>query len=142
MIFTKDTSKGVFPGISVQLFDFETPVSKIATIACHSLPASWGAFHLPNDAGTRTMVMRLEDSPFCEPGEWDGKDGTDLMAEDAEEYRPLDGDVWIFHGSSEAMWELVKDNPDTFINCLVYHKLDQSKRFSDSVIELHAKGAY
>lgn len=134
MLFTKNADQGVFPGISVQLFNFDTPVSAVAMVSCHSLPASWGAFHLPNEEGNRTMIFSLEDSPFeAHSEEYD---------EDSEEYRPLNGNVWVFHGDSESMWDLVKNKPDSFINCLVYHKLDQTKKFSANVLELRAQGYY
>lgn len=144
MRFVKNTEVGCFPGISVQLFDFDNPVSKVAMASCHSLPASWGAYHLPNDEGTKTMVLRLEDSPFRVQHDWN--EASDLPEPDydvdSEEFRPLDGDVWVFHGTTKEMWNLVKTNPENFVNCLVYHKVDQSKKFSASILALRAEGKY
>lgn len=136
MIFEKDGSKGVFPGISVQLFNFDTPVAKVAMVACHCLPASWNAFLLPNEDGDKVMVFQLEDSPFR------GMDDNLEDDSDAEEYRPLDGNVWVYHGDSSQMRALVNTAPNTFINCLVYHKLDQDKKFSASILELREQGKY
>lgn len=154
MQLVKDSNKGVFPGISVQLFDFETPVSAVATIACHALPGAWGCFHLPNEAGTKTMIFHLEDSPFCKVGEWNEIDESTFVDNndeevedpnydpDSEEFRPHGGDVFIFNGNSDAMWAALKADEDAFINSLQHIKLDQSKKFSASILELHEKGLY
>lgn len=151
MQLVKDSNKGVFPGISVQLFDFGTPVAEVASVDCHALPHSWGCFHMPNEAGTKTMIFHLEDSPFHVAPEIDESTFVDDEGEeeedtnydpDSEEFRPYAGDVFIFNGNSEAMWASLKANEGEFINSLQHIKLDQSKKFSASVLELHEKGLY
>jgi hypothetical protein len=152
MKLVKDNSIGVFTGISQQLFDFEEPVTEIADLSCHALPHSWGSYHMPNEARTKTAIFHLEVSPFCpynpleEQDFNEEEDDEDHPAnepsEPVEEYRPMNGDVFIFNGSTDEMFEALKSDEQGFIDGLKHFKLDQGKRFADNIMELHAQGAY
>lgn len=132
MEFVKNNNIGEFTGISQQLFDFDTPVSKVAMIACHCLPHNWGAYQMPNDANTKCAIFRLETSPLGS-----------VNPDDPEEYRPLNGDLWLFDGGSDVLWDTIKNKGDqALISSLEYVKLDQDKLFADSLIELHEQGKY
>ncbi|EJY3320341.1 hypothetical protein OGA59_004466 [Salmonella enterica] len=137
MQFEKNNDIGEFPAISQQLFDFDEPIAKVAMVACHALPHSWGAYQMPNDAQTKCAIFRLEDSPFI-----DDMPESEVVNE-PEEYRPLNGDLWLFDGGSDKLWDTIKNQGDrAFIDSLEYVKLDQDKLFAESLMELHEQGKY
>lgn len=133
MLLQKDPYKGVRTGISQQLFEFDTPIAEVSTIACHSLPASWGSYLLPNEAGDKCAVFHLERSPH---------QSADPESDAYEEWRPHNGDMWIFHGSSKDLRDSVKKDEHSFIHGLEHVKLDQSKTLAASLIELHEQGKF
>lgn len=133
MLLQKDPYKGVRTGISQQLFEFETPIAEISTVACHSLPASWGSYLLPNEAGDKCAVFHLERSPH---------QSADPESDEYEEWRPHHGDMWIFNGSSGDLRAAIKKDEYSFIQSLEHVKLDQSKTLAASLIELHEQGKF
>ncbi len=138
MRFEKNNDIGVFPAISQELFGYGTPVSSVAMIACHALPHSWGCYLLPNDANNKCAVFHLEDSPFA-----DEVCVTEEEQDNSEEYRPLNGNMWLFDGSSTQLRDVIRDQGDeALIDALTYVKLDQDKKFADNLIDLHEQGKF
>lgn len=138
MKFEFNRNKGVFPGISVQLFNFDTPVTEYADECCHALPMTVGAFRLDNVSDTKVAVFFLEDSSLNDNDEED-----ELL----EEYRPFGGDFWIYEMNSQKLHELIteelaKQPHGTTVEGGTHYNLPEGKPFHEMLIELGKEGKF